>query len=300
MQTVQPTRRTVPSLAALTGVILSALVSLPSAAQDPDRVVATANGQPITEGEAAATLARMPPQFQQQPLPMVLPMIVQQIAIGRLIGERALEEGLGEDEEVKQRLEEAEAEIIQNIWIERQLTAAVTDEAVEAEYEAYKLANPPADQVKARHILLESAEDATAVIEALNNGGDFETLAAEKSIGPSGPNGGDLGYFTKGDMVPEFAEAAFSLEPGSITETPVQTQFGWHVIKVEDRRTTAPPTLEEIRPELENSVRQTQLRTVINDIQSKADIVFLDQDGNPIEEETEAGEEEVEEGEAAQ
>lgn len=305
MQTAKTAQRAAVSLAALTGAALIALTTLPALAQDADatdRIVATANGEPITESEAMETLARMPAQFQQQPVQMVLPMVIQQIAIGRLIQNRAIEEGFADDAEVLKRLAEAERGIIQDVWVERQLDATISEEGIDEQYAAYLEANPPADEVSARHILLETEEEAVAVIEELNGGADFATLAQERSTGPSGPNGGDLGYFAKEQMVPEFAEVAFSLEPGTVTQTPVKTQFGWHVIKVEDARTTEPPTLEDLRPQLENQVRQESLRTLIADVQAEAEIVFMDQDGNPIEMEEEAeGEAEAEDdGEASE
>ena len=301
MQTAEPAKRAAQPVALAAGFALLALGAAPGFAQDPDRVVATTNGVPITEGEAIETLQRMPPQVQQQPLPMVLPMVVQQIAIGRIIHQRAIDAGYAEDEEVARRLADAERAIIQDVWVENRLEEALTEEAVATEYETFKEQNPPAEEVSARHILLETEEDAKAVIEELNGGADFATLAQEKSTGPSGPSGGDLGYFTREQMVPEFAEAAFSLEPGSITEEPVQTQFGWHVIKVEDARTVEPPSLEEVRPQLEDQVRQAYLRELVAGIQSDADIVFMDQDGNPIDTgdgDAAEGEAEAEEGAA--
>lgn len=293
MQIASAAPRMAASLALLTVAAL-ALAGAPAQAQDSeaDRTVATVDGEPVTQSEVESTLQRMPPQFQQQPLELVTPMVVQQIGISRRIHAQALSEGYADDPEVAERVAEAEQGIIQDVWVERQLDELVTDEAVQAAYETYLEQNPPQDEVSARHILLESEEDALAVIEELDGGADFATLAQEKSTGPSGPAGGQLGFFGAGQMVPEFADAAFSMEPGNYSDTPVQTQFGWHVILVEDRRTTEPPTFEELEPQLANQARQDALRDLITEIQGQSEIVFMDQDGNPIEEEGEAAAEE--------
>lgn len=300
MQIASAAPRMAASLALLTVTAL-ALVGAPATAQDSegDRTVATADGEPVTLSEVESTLQRMPQQFQQQPLELVTPMVVQQIAISRRIHAQALAEGYADDPEVAERVAEVEQGIIQDLWVERQLDELVTDDAVQAAYEAHLAQNPPQDEVSARHILLESEEDALAVIEELNGGADFATLAQEKSTGPSGPAGGQLGFFSAGQMVPEFADAAFAMEPGNHSEVPVQTQFGWHVILVEDRRTTEPPSFEELQPQLENQARQDALRDLITEIQGQAEIVFMDQDGNPIETEEGEGEEAAEESDSA-
>ena len=132
------------------------------------------------------------------------------------------------------------------------------------------------DEIKARHILVGSMEEAEAAIGRLKSGEDFSDLAKELSTGTSGPNGGDLGYFGRGAMVPEFEEASFTLEKGQYTETPVQTQFGWHVIVVEDRRTAPAPQLQDIRDQLINAMSVEVAGTIIEELRSKATIERLD------------------------
>ena len=117
-------------------------------------------------------------------------------------------------------------------------------------------------------------------------GEDFAALAREASTGPTGPNGGDLGYFTKDRMVPEFGEAAFSLGPGEFSEAPVQTQFGWHVILVEDRRLTEPPSLEDMRPQLEGGLADQVVLEIVAELREGADIVLFGPDGEPLETES--------------
>ena len=129
-----------------------------------------------------------------------------------------------------------------------------------------------ATSVRARHILVETEDEAKAIIAELDKGADFETLAKEKSTGPSGPAGGDLGYFSRGRMVPEFEEAAFALDVGAYTEEPVQTQFGWHVIQLNETRIKEAPTLEEVRDELRAKVEQDVVKAHIDGLVENANV----------------------------
>ncbi len=132
-------------------------------------------------------------------------------------------------------------------------------------------------EVHARHILVATEEEAKEIEAELKKGADFATLAKEKSKDPSGAaNGGDLGYFTKDQMVPEFAEAAFKLDKGQISD-PVHTQFGWHIIKVEDKRTKPTPTFEEVKPQLDNYVARRAQEELVDNLRKSAKIERLDQ-----------------------
>ncbi len=152
----------------------------------------------------------------------------------------------------------------------------VTDEALKDQYEAFLEANPPQPEVSARHILLKEEAEAKAAIVALDGGADFAELARERSTGPSGPNGGDLGFFTKEQMVPEFAEVAFAMEPGSHSEEPVQTQFGWHVIKVEARRDSQPPAFEEMADQLRDEASRAAVTEVLSGLREAAAVEIVD------------------------
>jgi peptidyl-prolyl cis-trans isomerase C len=125
---------------------------------------------------------------------------------------------------------------------------------IKARYDKEVAATPPEEEISARHILVETEEEAKALITELDAGKDFAELAKEKSTGPSAGQGGDLGFFTKGRMVPEFEAAAFEITPGEYGKEPVKTQFGWHVIKVEERRETAPPAFEEVADQVRQLV----------------------------------------------
>lgn len=248
-----------------------------------DRVVLTADGVAVTESDVMRAIQNLPPQLQQLPPQMLLPQIADQLAIGVLIANQAEVDGLAEDPDVVTRLERARRSVLQGVWLERRLEAEITPSVLEGAYRDYLAANPAEDEVSARHILVESEDEAAAIIDRLAGGADFAALAEELSIGPSGPNGGDLGFFSQGQMVAPFAEAAFALEPGSFTDAPVQTQFGWHVILVEDRRTTPQPSLEEVEGELRQTLEGEILQGIFDDLRADAEIIYYDADGNPIE-----------------
>jgi len=181
--------------------------------------------------------------------------------------------GLADDEEVKERVEALERRVIAETYLDRALDDAVTEDAIKAKYDEFVANNEPEPQVHARHILLENEEDAKAVIAELDDGADFVELAKEKSTGPSAPNGGDLGFFNRADMVAPFAEAAFAMEAGTYSKEPVQTQFGWHVIKVEEKKEGTQPSLDEVRQQLTAEVTRDAINTIVEGLREKADIV---------------------------
>jgi len=229
------------------------------------------NGEEIRASEVMAMAQQLPPQYQAQ-LPQIFPALVDRVIDMRLISAAASESGLADDPEVQAIVAAAEADAIRQVFLQRQIAEATTEAAVEAEYQSYVIENPPATEIKARHILLESEEDAEAVIAELDGGADFATLAKERSTGPSGPNGGDLGFFGEGQMVESFSNAAFALEPGTYTKEPVETQFGWHVILVEETRETVPPSLEEVRDELNQRIARRKVEGVLAGLRETATI----------------------------
>lgn len=259
----------------------------PALAQDDqaeeDRVVATVNGEPIYESEVDQAITQLPQQVRQMPREALIPVLANQLAVGKLITERGYEAGLDQDPEVQDRVATAEESIVQEVWLDREVRDRISEDAIDAAYQDFLAENPPQEQVKARHILLETEEEALAVIEELEGGADFAALASERSIGPSAENGGDLGWFGQSDMVEPFGEAAFALEPGSYTAEPVETQFGWHVIQVEEARTQEPPALDDVRGQLEQQLTRSIVQEIVGELEADAEIVVFDENGEPIE-----------------
>jgi peptidyl-prolyl cis-trans isomerase C len=187
-----------------------------------------------------------------------------------------------EDPDVKKRLREVEDQIISEIFLTKTIGSQVTEEALKKIYSETKSEMANGDQIKARHILLDSEEKATEIIKKLQAGEEFAKLASEYSTGPSAASGGDLGWFGEGQMVPEFSKAAFALNPGDIVTKPVKTQFGWHIILVEDRKVSAPPSFDDAKEQLASTMSQKLLKELIETLRTKAKILRFQADGTPI------------------
>ncbi len=255
----------------LSSLALAAAVALPVAAQDEpgvDTVVATVNDTEITLGHMLVARATLPQQYQQLPDDVlfkgILDQLVQQTALAdSFTGELPPRVTLSIENETRS-LTAGEA-------IEGVMAEDVSDEELQAAYDAQYKDAEPEQEFNASHILVETKEEADAIKSELDGGADFAEVAKEKSTGPSGPGGGSLGWFGPGMMVPAFEEAVAGMEAGSVSD-PVETQFGWHVIKLNETRTAEAPALEDVREELETQVRQTKVQTAIEIITEAAEV----------------------------
>lgn len=254
----------------------------PGSAGTDDPVVARVNGAELHRSDVVAAQKSLPPQVQQMPLEQIYTPLVDQLVTAMLITEAGRKEKLADDPEVKKRMARAEDRAIQEVYINHVVEQAATDAALHKQYEQFVKEHPPKEEVRARHILLASEADAKAVIAELDKGADFATLAKERSTDPAKDNGGDLGYFAQGEMVPEFTEAAFKLKKGEYTKEPVQSKFGWHVIKVEDRRMGAPPSFEESKEQLTDDVARQVIASKIKELRGAAKIETFAADGSPL------------------
>ena len=264
---------------ALAPLTASAQEAQPDPGRDP--VVATVAGDDIHLSEVIDTKSQLPQQYQSMPIEAMFPALVERLIDMQLVAREARADGLADDPDVRRELARIENQIISRVFLARHIDAMITEQAVQVLYDEHLAALPPDQEISARHILLVTEEDALAVIASLQGGGDFIELAAEKSIGPSADRGGDIGYFGRGDVVPEFADAAFAIEPGQISETPVQSEFGWHVIKVDDRRAIAPPSLEEMREQFVSEISQRLIAELIGELRDTATIERFNMDGSP-------------------
>ena len=220
------------------------------AAPDLKAVIATVGGKPITEGDLGLAAEDIGQQLQQVPPDQQRAFLLSVLIDMKVMAEAARENGLDQTDEFKARAAFLDEKALRRIFFSEKIANAVTPETVKAAYDKYVAEFQPAEEVHARHILVATEEEAKAVKAALDGGKPFEVEAMEKTTDPSGKNtGGDLGFFQKGQMVPEFETAAFALEVGAISE-PVQSQFGWHIIKVEEKRPTAPQPYEQLQQQL--------------------------------------------------
>ena len=251
------------------------------AGEASDPVVAKVNGDEIRRSEVMQFLTQLPPQLQQMPPQMLMPLIIDQLVTGKLVASEARKANLADDPEVKKRLKQLEDRVLQEVFLSRKVKERLDQGALEKQYKEHLEQNPAEEEVRARHILVDSEQKAKDIIAKLSGGAEFAKLAKENSSDGSAATGGDLGYFTKGDMVPEFAEAAFALKPGAYTKAPVKSQFGWHVIQVEDRRTKPQPTFDQMKEQLANDASQDIAQSVVEEMRKGAKIERFTMDGAP-------------------
>jgi len=238
---------------------------------DGSEVLATVGKNEVTLGDAALTYSTLPEQMRAQPDERMLEAITEQLVSEYSLADKAVEAGLEESREVKARLAAARRATLAEAYITAELAKRITDKSLKEGYDKIIAESPPEEEVRARHILVDTEDEAKAITKALRDTDeDFAKLAAEKSTGPSGASGGDLGYFVKSAMVAPFAEAAFAMKKGDISD-PVKTQFGWHVIKLEDRRMQKPPSFEELEPKLRQQLTQSTAQAIIAEVKEAAD-----------------------------
>ena len=246
------------------------------------KIVATVDGKPIFLSEIIGMAQRLPEQYRKMSLEAVYPSLLTRAIDSKLVTLEGRRAGFSKDPDVKKRLLDVEDQIISEIFLTKTIGSQVTEEALQKIYSETKSEMASGDQIKARHILLDSEEKAVEIIKKLQAGGEFAKLASEYSTGPSAASGGDLGWFGEGQMVPEFSKAAFALNPGDIVTKPVKTQFGWHIILVEDRKVSAPPSFDEAKEQLASTMSQKLLKELIETLRTKAKIVRFQADGTPI------------------
>ncbi|NOD84690.1 MULTISPECIES: peptidylprolyl isomerase [unclassified Ruegeria] len=254
----------------LPSLALAAVMALPLAAEtqpDASTVVARVNGDEITLGHVIATVASLPPQYQQAEDDVLFDFILEQLIQQQLLGQQ--QDGLNMRNALTLDNEKRSLQAVQTVAA---LTNdLVTEEAIQAAYDARFNDFAGEDEFDASHILVESEEEAKALKTQLDDGADFAELARENSTGPSGPNGGALGWFGKGQMVPEFEAAVIALEKGQVSD-PVQTQFGWHLVKLNDKRKTEAPELDAVRDELAQTIQQDAIQARIDELTQQAQI----------------------------
>jgi len=244
-------------------------------AQSPDTVLARVNGVEIrqsdltyAEEEIGGNMPQMPPEQKRDYLITYISDVI-------LLSQAAQQQKLGDRDDVKRRIDLERNKVLMETLLQNVGQAALTDQAMHKVYDEAVKQMGGEQEVHARHILVPTEDEAKAIEVELKKGADFATLAKQKSKDPGAAEGGDLGYFTKDQMVPEFAEVAFKLDKGQISD-PVKTQFGWHIIKVEDKRTKPTPTFDDVKNQLENYVAHRAQAELVEKLRSAANIERLD------------------------
>ncbi len=264
------------TLTFLAPLALCAALSLPAMAQetdaapataDPSTIVAVVDGIDITVGHMIVAWASLPAQYKDLPEDVLFQGILDQ-----LIQQTALAQNFDGElpKRVDLQLENERRSLVAGESINRIMETPLDDTEIQAAYDAEYAKVEQEQEFNASHILVETEEGALAVIEELNGGADFAAVARDKSTGPSGPNGGQLGWFGKGAMVPEF-EAVMTMEPGAVSD-PVKTQFGWHIVKLNETRVQDAPKLDDVREEIELQIRQSRAQAAIESVTAEADV----------------------------
>ena len=254
----------------------------PSPLPPPNTVVARVDGAELHLSDVEAAQQNLPPQAQKLPLEQIYPMLLDRLVDGALITEAGRKEHLEQNPELQVRLKRYEDRLIQEAYLNQAIKAAETEDQLKARYQTFAKDKEGREEVHAQHILVKTEDEAKSVIAGLDKGADFGELAKKYSTDPSASSGGDLGYFGHDDMVKAFTDAAFALPKGQYSKTPVKTEFGWHVIKVEDRRAGKPPSFEEAREQLSRDLAHEIIEAKLQDLRGAAKIEEFGLDGKPL------------------
>jgi peptidyl-prolyl cis-trans isomerase C len=247
-----------------------------------DPVVARVDGTPIHLSELEEAVRGLPEQFRAMPPQVLYPVMLDQLITQRVLANAARKLNLQDMPEVRARIRRAEEEALQQALLAREIGPLLTEQALRARYEQDIVSKPQEAEVRARHILVQTETEARQAITALQGGADFATLARERSRGPGAAEGGDLGFFKREEMPEAFAAAAFALEPGQFTTMPVRTQFGWHVIKLEERREEPRPSFEQAEEGLRRAIIEEAATRVVERLRAEASVERFALDGAPI------------------
>jgi peptidyl-prolyl cis-trans isomerase C len=241
-------------------------------AKGADPVVAQVDGTIIRQSDVVAALENLPPQYAQVPRETLVKAVTEKLIDGTLAANRARAAGLDKDPVYLTARARAELQLLEQLFIQRLVARRVTERALRRRYQRDRKTLVREKQIRARHILLKTRQEALNIIKELQRGKDFAQLAQKYSTGPSKTQGGDLGFFKREQMVAPFSKAAFTLPKGAYSKAPVQTKFGWHVIKVVDIKAAAPPRFEEVRAELERRMSDEVIEKEMESLRKGAKI----------------------------
>ncbi|CAM5392816.1 Putative peptidyl-prolyl cis-trans isomerase [Mycolicibacterium aubagnense] len=245
---------------------------------DPNAVIATVDGKPITEADLTLAEGELSRQFAQLPAEQRRAAALSAAIEIKVLSAKAIADGLDKDPEFQRRAAFLQQRALHGELVEKEVVGKITDAEIRARYDKEIAAQPPVNEVHARHILVKTKEEADAIVKKLDAGEDFQKLANENTKDPSGKtNGGDLGFFGPGQMVPEFEKAAMALEVGKYTKEPVQTQFGWHIIKLEDKRQQQPPAFDQVKDQAKSAVIRDKYFEAVKEARKAAKVEIPDE-----------------------
>ncbi len=233
-------------------------------------VVANVNNEDISLETIIHAMNELPPEIQSQPFMSYYEDLLERVIDIKLFAQEGKKMKLDEEPSVRAAIDFVIEKVLMQAFLSKYVQENIKEENIKASYSNFIADETSREEIKASHILMDTESEAIDVINMLNDGDDFVELAKNKSTGPSGPSGGDLGWFKRGQMVPPFEKAAFSLNKNEITQRPVQTQFGWHVIKIFDKRIPEAPSYESMKNKLIQDLERKIISKKIQDLRNDA------------------------------
>ena len=233
-------------------------------------IVANVNNEDISLETMIHAMNELPPEIQSQPFMSYYEDLLERVIDIKLFAQEGKKMKLDEEPSVRAAIDFVIEKVLMQAFLSKYVQENIKEENIKASYNNFIADETSREEIKASHILIDTESEAIDVINMLNDGDDFAELAKIKSTGPSGPSGGDLGWFKRGQMVPPFEKAAFSLNKNEITQRPVQTQFGWHVIKVFDKRIPEAPSYESMKSKLIQDLERKIVSKKIQDLRNDA------------------------------
>ena len=249
---------------------LISIIFIKSAQTQDIPIVANVNKEKISLETMIHAMNELPPEIQSQPFMSYYEELLERVIDIKLIAQEGKKINLEEEPSVKAAIDFVTEKVLMQAFLSKYVQKNISEESVKASYNNYIADETSREEIKASHILLDTQNEAVEVIKMLNNGDDFAEVAKNKSTGPSGPSGGDLGWFKRGQMVPPFENAAFSLGQNEISQKPIQTQFGWHVIKVFEKRIPEAPSYENMKNSLIQDLERKIVSKKIQDLRNNA------------------------------
>ena len=253
-------------------IILTLSITAASAKDLNNIVAAKVNDHIISAQDVLNVINTLPQNIKKKPLPEIYPRVVNELINQYLITKQAYNEKLDLDQKVINLVKKSQDKILAKYWLNNYIKNETKEEKIKTFYNNYLKSFQKYKEANASHILVKNNEEAKAIIKKINNKSKFSELAKTHSTGPSGKNGGNLGWFGPGQMVKEFEQATFSLEKGEISQEPVKTKFGFHIIKLNDIRDAKPKKLEEIKQNIIDKITKISLSNLENKIRNNQKI----------------------------
>jgi peptidyl-prolyl cis-trans isomerase C len=247
-----------------------------------DPVVGVVEGHMIYLSDVGRAVPQLPDNLRGLPFDTLFPVVLDRIIDHQALVVTARRQHLDDDPAVKRDIEAASGRILEGALLAREAVPQASEDKIQARYARQYAGKPATEEARARHILVSTEDEAKRLIAELKSGADFATLARQNSKDPDRENGGDLGFFRHDQVWPEFADVAFTLPPGQISQAPIHNEFGWHIVKVEERRIVAPPAFSDVHDAIRQALLQEAVQHTIDEARSQLTIRKLNIDGTPL------------------